>query len=135
MPAVKGHNATLGIPRSGIGVHGPVQFSETIPIFEEANQTLSGQTVDGADTPIASCTVYLMGADFQPAIAQPVVEDVKGRAMGREKLTPTYVSVTVSDGSGNFSFPNLSRNSGPYFLVAYNPAGTLVGTTLNSLVV
>ena len=134
MPAVKGHNATMGVPNT-IGPKSGRGYSPVLPIFEEANQTLSGQTVDGSDVAIANCTVYLMRADFKPGLCQPIRDDVKGRAQGSEGLTPTYVAVTTSDGSGNFSFSTLSRNSGPYFLVAYNPAGTLVGTTLNTLAV
>jgi hypothetical protein len=135
MPAFKNHNGFPGVPRVPQFVSQPQRQTEAIPIFEESNQTLRGQTLDGAGSALGNCTVYLMRSSFLPEAPQPLQDDVKGRARVTAPPTPTYVAMTVSDGSGNFSFANLSRNSGPYFLVAINAAGTVVGTTLNTLAV
>lgn len=136
MPAVKGHNATLGVPRSGVGVHGPVQFSEAIPIFEEANLFITGVTRDNTGTPLASCRVYVFRADMLGTKA-PIIDSNSCKPfLNATELRPTvtYVWAGVSDGSGNFSAGPFGRMAGSFFAVAWNAAGTVAGVTLNTLV-
>jgi hypothetical protein len=136
VPAVKGHNATLGVPRSRIGVHGPVQFSETIPIFEEQNLFITGVTRDNTGSALASCTVYVFRADMLASNPTVVDSNSSKPFLAATELRPhvTYVWTGVSDGSGNFSAGPFSRMAGSFFAVAWNAAGTVAGVTLNTLV-
>lgn len=108
MPAFVGHNASIGVPRT-LGPHSFAAFNEVIPIFEELNLALTGITRDSAGVALASCTVLL----FQTA-------------------DNVFVSSTVSDGAGGFSF-TVSRAQGPFFLVAYKGGTPVRGTSDNTL--
>jgi len=113
-----------------------MQFSETLPIFEEANRFISGVTRDSVGAALATCTVYVFRADMLASKA-PVVDGNSGKPfLDATQLRPivTYVWTGVSDGSGVFVAGPFSGNSGSYFAVAWNAAGTVAGVTLNTLV-
>jgi hypothetical protein len=134
VPAFKNHNGFPGVPNVANFPSQFERFAEVIPLFEQANMSIVGMTRDNTGAALGNCTVYLFRSDFIPAVAQSPSDDRKRAAQGLPEATPTYVAVTTSDGSGNFTFANLSGNSGNYFTVAWSAAGTVAGITLKTLV-
>lgn len=72
--------------------------------------TIAGVSVDSAGAPLAACIIELYRAGDN-----------------------SFVDRTVSDGVGAYTF-NLEMNSGLFYVVAFNAAGTLTGATLPILV-
>ena len=99
---------------NGIGRAGPplrsLAFRST---GGTANLAIVGVSLNGAGSPVASCRVDLFLAR-------------------KDGCPPSYVDTVISDGAGNYRF-DLPPASGPYYTVAVDPAGTLVGTTLQTL--
>ncbi len=72
---------------------------------------ISGVTRDSAAAPLGGCTVKLF-----------------------RTRTDVEVDEVISDGSGNYSFPNVTAQD-DYYVVAYLPgAPDRAGTTLNTLI-
>lgn len=113
-------------------------FHAVIPIFEEANQFIAGVTRDSAGAPLGNCTVYVFRMDFLPRL-QPQIEGLgpggsnKRATSEQVRQGTTYEATVVSDGSGNFSAGPFLRNSGPYFMVAWDAAGAVAGVTVQTL--
>lgn len=73
------------------------------------NFTISGVTVDSVGAPLGNCRVILMRAGDDSVVAR-----------------------AVSDGSGSYSFA-LGDNAGSFYVLSFNAAGTLAGSTLPTL--
>lgn len=82
----------------------------SVPLDATSSRFITGVTRDSAGAPLGGVTCALF-----------------------ETRTNTWVASTVSDGSGNFTFPMAS--GGPFFLVFYK-AGTpdVFGSSANTLV-
>lgn len=88
----------------------PGRLSIVVTPKGAAQFVVSGQSVDSTGAPLASCIVKLF-------------------RVGDDSL----VATSTSDGSGNYSF-TLPANSGTFYVVSFNAAGTLAGCTLPGIV-
>lgn len=137
MPMRPGSSVNGGIARVRKFVASPRNL--TPARLSEANQFLVGVTRDSVGAPLGNCLVYAFRSDFLASMASILSDQDRKLPAGWDaanqvpRRTLTYVATTASDGSGAFSIGPFARNSGPYFLAAWDAAGTVAGITLSTL--